>query len=392
MQSISFDNFIDIQKNQNNEYIEQKNHIDNVVWTFAPEISKKSKKLTKNYHTNANNIGDILSQEKIRIDKEKAKIRSKSHKEECPFQPEIGELNRKVGYKEETYEMFLNRMTNSKKISEEALDSERIKQRFFEEQCDFKTGQQLFVPKISSYEESDKLNRKSQGYESVFHALYDEARILKDKRSNLNKCMKKHQEDLSKQYKELHVCQKSDAILLELHKRRLKDLFDKMDSDYDGLISAQKINIAELSNQLLDILTPLLLKIEEHSLVLNFEQFTEIVLEFSKILSIPDKNLLLGPERELYKSPLEEPTFTPMLTENTRAIMKFSNSKERKVKLWEDHRKRGSVDKENYITHEDVEEWTFHPQIISYNPDKFKSGIKSKMDLKETLIHTYMHK
>lgn len=287
--------------------------------------------------------------------------------------------------------MFLQRMTNSKKITWETIETEREKLRYFEEQCDSKTGQHLFVPKISEYEDSDKFDRKAQGYQSVFDALHDEARILKDKRKNLKKSMKQQQEDFSKHYKVQHVCKKSEKILLKLHKRKLADLFEMMDSDYDGFISAQKINIADLSNQLLDILTPLLLKIEEHSLVLNFEQFTEIVLEFSKILSISDKNILLGPERDLYKSPCEEPSFTPMLTENTREIMKFSNSKEWKVKLWEDHRLRGSNEKENYITQEDIEEWTFHPQIMSYHPDKFKNGIKSKMDLKETLMQTYMH-
>ena len=239
--SIFIRSAIDILINRNNEYIEQKQHLDTVVWTFAPEINKKSKDITKNYHTNSIAIGDILSKEKARIDKEKAKIRSKSHKEEWPFKPEIGELNRKVGYKDETYDMFLNRMTTSRKITEEALESERAKQRFFKEQCDLNTGQNLFVPKISNYEDSDKLNRRSQGYESVYHALYDEARILKDKKDNLRKIMKKHEEDLSRQYKEQHTCSKSDEILLELHKRKLSELFEMMDSDYDGLISAQKI-------------------------------------------------------------------------------------------------------------------------------------------------------
>lgn len=43
-----------------------------------------------------------------------------------------------------------------------------------------------------------------------------------------------------------------------------------MDDDTDGLISSQKIDITSLSNTVIDILTPILLEIEDRNLILDF--------------------------------------------------------------------------------------------------------------------------
>lgn len=102
--------------------------------------------------------------------------------------------------------MFLQRLMNSKRATQEEIENERQKLRYFEEQIDSQTGQHLFVPKISEYEDSDKFNRRAQGYDSVFDALFDEARILKDKKKNLKKNMKQQQQVVTKQYKQQHLC------------------------------------------------------------------------------------------------------------------------------------------------------------------------------------------
>lgn len=269
-------------------------------------------------------------------------------------------------------------------MTEEEVEKKRQEIKFFQEQYDQANNQEFFKPKISQYETQYNTDRKLQGYKSVFEALHHEAKILNDKKQNLKDNYQKQTKLISQQYIESKKCPNSEAILLKVHRERLSQLFQALDHDYDGYISAAKISIASLSNELLDVLTPLLLKIEEHSLQLDFEQFVQIVMDFSKYLSHPDKALLLGAERELFKSPQEQHPFTPALTANTRAIMEYANSENRKVHLWEDTRERTIGDKEN----DELQECTFHPQILDYKPGKFKKGIKSRMDLKETIIHT----
>ena len=325
-----------------------------------------------------------MSREGEILEEKKNKLRAKSLKSECSFKPDIGEFNRQLASKEESEEQFILRMTNSKKISEEAFESKRQEIKFFEEFYDKNNDQEMFKPKISSYENIKNLDRKSQGYGTVFDALHQEARILREKKENLVKSCEKAEEQSHLQYLQNKSCPNSTRILHKVQKAKLSELFEQLDNDYDGYISAQKIDISKLSNELLDVLTPLLLKIEEHALKLNFDQFVEIVFEFAKRLSLPDRTLLLGQSRKLYKSPPEQPSFKPTLSANTQALMQMGSGEKRKVNLWEDHRVRGNTEKEN----EEMYECTFHPQTLDYNPAKFKKGIKSKMGLKDTLIQT----
>lgn len=174
----------------------------------------------------------------------------------------------------------------------------------------------------------------------------------------------------------------SNAILFNLWKQKLLSLFELLDSDYDGYISSQKIDISKLSNETLDVLTPLLLKIEEFWLVLNFEQFFSITVDFWKWLSLPDRNIILGIERELFKSPPEQHPFVPELTENTRAIIEYSDFASRRPQLHENY--KITPEKEN----NEFQECTFKPSILNYNPQKFRKGVKSKMNLKETIVES----
>lgn len=327
---------------------------------------------------------ETLAREGAIFEENKKKIRSKSLKEQCPFKPDIGEFNRQLANTGESRKEFLNRMINSKKVQMEAFEEKCNQMKFIQENYDSKSGQPLYVPKIGEYDNYSHLDRKLQGYKSVFDALHEEARILKDKKKHLLKNKHKENQQKTQEYKERSLCHNSKKILYNLYKKKLNKLFEMLDNDYDGYISAQRINITELSNELLDVITPLLLKLEEHSLKLNFDQFVEIVLEFSKCLSLPDKEILLGQERELFKNLPEEPTFTPTLTENTRAIMEYAKDLHRKPNLWEDHRIRATGDKEN----RELEHCTFQPQTIDYQPEKLKFGVKSKMGVRDVLIET----
>lgn len=160
-------------------------------------------------------------------------------------------------------------------------------------------------------------------------------------------------------------------------------IFESLDSDDDGYISAQKIDLSNLPNQVLDVLTPLLLKIEEHELNINFEQFTEIVLEFSQNLTVTERNILLGLERESIKNPVSKPSFTPELSANTRAIIELGD--ERNFKLWEDKRDRGEG--RNLNEEQELAHCTFQPKIKEYKPDKFRKLMNSKEEIKSTLAH-----
>jgi hypothetical protein len=59
------------------------------------------------------------------LESKKETLRAKSLSKQCSFQPEIGPLNRELGEKYETPQQFLQRMLNSKVITQQEIEEKR---------------------------------------------------------------------------------------------------------------------------------------------------------------------------------------------------------------------------------------------------------------------------
>ena len=64
-------------------------------------------------------------------------------------------------------------------------------------------------------------------------------------------------------------------------------IFEWLDSDRDGHISADKIDISLLSADLLEVLSPLFMEMEELSQALDAEEFIDAVGRLYNTLSLP---------------------------------------------------------------------------------------------------------
>lgn len=75
--------------------------------------------------------------------------------------------------------------------------------------------------------------------------------------------------------------------------KKIEDLFDLLDSDHDGLISAVRVNIEVLSKARLAIIAPLLAEMEEKRATLDFDSFTHSIHRLLAILNVNDRRILL---------------------------------------------------------------------------------------------------
>ncbi len=66
-----------------------------------------------------------------------------------------------------------------------------------------------------------------------------------------------------------------------------------LDSDSDGQISSNAIDISSIPSELLEVLGPLFCEMEELSQGLDLEEFIDAVGRLYETLSIPDKDKLL---------------------------------------------------------------------------------------------------
>jgi len=56
-----------------------------------------------------------------------------------------------------------------------------------------------------------------------------------------------------------------------------------------------------LSNEIIDILTPVLLEIEDNQLIIDFHQFAFICEKYLKGINVEERNKIIGPKRQIFK-------------------------------------------------------------------------------------------
>ncbi len=66
---------------------------------------------------------------------------------------------------------------------------------------------------------------------------------------------------------------KSRRIVDKAQKRKFRQIFNMLDSDKDGLISSSSIDISQLSTDVLEAFSPLLIEMEEIDQTLDLKTF-----------------------------------------------------------------------------------------------------------------------
>lgn len=75
--------------------------------------------------------------------------------------------------------------------------------------------------------------------------------------------------------------------------KKFSDIFRVLDSDGDGTISAQRIDITSIDHNLLQVLSPLFCEMEELGQTLDEDEFIEAIGRLYDSLSLPERNTIL---------------------------------------------------------------------------------------------------
>lgn len=99
---------------------------------------------------------------------------------------------------------------------------------------------------------------------------------------------------------------------------RLSEIFDQFDSKNEGKISAEDVDLENISPHIILIFKPLLIEMETYNECLDREEFIESSLALMGTLSIQQRNQILN----VAKKPnlAEEPKFRPKISNNSRRI------------------------------------------------------------------------
>ncbi|EAR97677.2 hypothetical protein TTHERM_00620970 (macronuclear) [Tetrahymena thermophila SB210] len=280
--------------------------------TFQPQINQISRSLgdcLKQYRNFKDVYSNLYFESKIKqAEKQQVSIPSSSSKElekECTFQPIT---NKQDKIKMNITGSFLER--NKEYIEKKNQKAKNM--QFLHQNVDITTGKKLFEPNIIQKNGSEKRSNNQ-----IFEELY-----------SLNEKKKKQQEEEEKkrnqQKQQIHLSEQTNNLVERQRKRKIEELFNKLDDDCDGFISGNKIAIEKIDKNVVILLLPILEEIDKRCLELDFQQFYEGFNTYFNQMNAQDRHLILfgnsKTNKPLKNSQQNNFTFSPQLNQKSLKI------------------------------------------------------------------------
>lgn len=190
-------------------------------------------------------------------------------------------------------------MVNSKAATLEEIERQRAENSF------------KFRPTISR----SPVNRTEE--EGPLHErLFSESNKLKEARQ-------KRKEAINNMRSQQNIRTASTDILEDKKRYILGNVFEVLDSDNDGFISADECNFNALNRDLKEFFEPLVAEIKEKQASLDRENFIECALHLYKRLTPTQRNFLIEAGKVVDRSPqAENYTFSPTISQKSQELAK----------------------------------------------------------------------
>lgn len=94
----------------------------------------------------------------------------------------------------------------------------------------------------------------------------------------------------------------TNRIIEKAKIQKFADMFKQLDSDGDGIISANRIDISSLNPELLEVLTPLFVEMEELGQTLDEDEFIDAIGRLYDSVTVPEKTILMQQKQKWDKS------------------------------------------------------------------------------------------
>lgn len=267
------------------------------IYSFKPKINGPSSLFYENTDPKEKRYEKLYSKH-MEKQKKKSKILDEFINETCTFHPEINESStsqiRKGKGKDvgDRLHEFSQKWENNRKEREK-----------FEQNYDLKTGQKLFQPVIKKdkYYERAKIRELKQ---DEIHIVTDENLLKTQKHSKSKSPLSQIQQKptTTPKYNEKNqkvikaperILKKSSSekriVGIKAEDKPLKELFDSLDANKDGLISRNQLDFSKLDDELLEIIASLALEVFPAKQPVDFEGFISILEQQnvkSKILKV----------------------------------------------------------------------------------------------------------
>lgn len=167
---------------------------------------------------------------------------------------------------------------------------------------DEKSGKPLFQPTVGRPPKTQRKGIKKSYMDPLEKSQRDSSMNDLSQQNNSNEKSKSWWEESTSKPM---INTTSEAYYEVKMKKEFQEIFLLMDSDRDGEISAEKIEIRTLHPEILKVISPLLAKMEENNSVLTMEDFSNEVWTLLKKLTPYDRDKIMKHQktREKNKEP-----------------------------------------------------------------------------------------
>ena len=235
-----------INKNNNNNIDLNASNITNINQNKTSDISIDN--------TIANIHDELYYYKKVISNKHKEKL-NKYIQQVYPFKPTISKPKYIKSFtKKEDRNEFINRLLNSKKVSDDKYNhTKRIEENVYS----FRPN----IDKIIKEKSNSKSINKNKQYlrrdvDPNFNDFYGEKQIA-------NKMKLEKEEIINKNINNSYLQKECFKKIAKIKILKAKEVFDKLDDDNDGLISIDNINLSSLDIRVLKSLSSVFEKIKD---------------------------------------------------------------------------------------------------------------------------------
>ena len=255
--------------------------------TFMPKIDKNSRKMTEG---RTNNVPRYEQLYKTKVDKKK--LEKKIYDEKNMFKPKTNknykpERNGKAGTSQNKKMAEYASLTFEERQKKFVEKVEEKREKLKEQKntnIDTKTGKKYFKPTINKNKKLDD-ERKNK---PIYIELYSDSEKYKIKKEELEKKVL----ELEQFNTEFKASVRSEELYDKQKNIAFEKVFKRLDSDKDGKISNNNIDLYGISKRILKIITPILDELKSGKGTISLEEFVQKCEKIYGNLNYADKKEL----------------------------------------------------------------------------------------------------
>ncbi|CDW91726.1 UNKNOWN [Stylonychia lemnae] len=345
---------------------------------FRPMITKKSAKLlserynnngeslTRNGHGSKDKFSNLYEDARRRKERQD-KIYSACVESECTFQPDT-QVTKYYYQRMESKDPNKTGMSNFDRANsrDNSMRKNKNNTTLNNDLFDPESGQPFFKPKVGRGPRKQHRPDPKDQPGGVSMALYDQSKALRQK---IEDKKQRAIEERDNQAKTVFTRDHTNRIVEKMKLQKFSELFKQLDSDGDGQVSANRIDISKLSPELLEVLTPLFCEMEELGQTLDEDEFIDAAGRLYDSVPLPQKNIILQTKQKWSeKSKIQQDLqFKPQLNPNSLKIAASKRPKEDVADIL--LRKKQEYNQKVYEKLQEKENMelvgcTFHPKIL----------------------------